>query len=140
VTKPLVAYKERLERLSHTLTCPVKRVRGHGVITEMGASQPRSIRDREGRVFAAGRPFQNPTDFLTAYAQDMEALPEPYEHAAVYLDGLSPHEKDVWTTMLPSTAAFRREAGNAPPAPVEILKQTRDWCIRIVREELERRA
>jgi hypothetical protein len=138
VTKPLVAYKERLERLSHSLPCPVKRVRGHGVITEMGTTRARTLRDREGRVFAAGRPFQNPTKFLTAYMQEMEALPEPYEHAAAYLDGLNPHEKDIWTTMLPSTAAFRREAGNAPPAPVEILKQTRDWCIRIVREELQR--
>ena len=96
------------------------------------------MRDREGRVFAAGRPFQNPTGFLSSYVKEMEALPEPYEHAAAYLDGLSPHEKDVWTTMLPSTASFRREAGDIPPAPVEILKKTRDWCICIVREELQR--
>jgi hypothetical protein len=140
VTKPLVAYKERLERMSPTLPCAVERVRGHGVAADMGLSRPRTMRDREGRVFAAGRPFQNPTEFLSAYAQDMEALPEPYEQAAAYLDALSPHEKDVWTTMLPSTAAFRREAGIVPPAPVQILKHTRDWCIRIVREELQRKA
>lgn len=139
VTKPLVMYKERFEKLAASSTCRVERIRGRGVVT--CATPPRAeARQRQGRVFAAGRAFQSPKAFLSAYKRDIESLPEPYEHAASYLDGLSPHEKDVWTTMLPSAAAYRREAGSVPPAPVELLEMTRDWCKGIVDDGLSRTA
>ncbi len=137
VTKPLVAYKERLERLSTTISCNLDRVKGYGVATNT-PDRP-SVKHRvSGKVFAAGRPFQRPDEFLSAYAADISSLPEPFSHAAAYLDGLGAHEKDVWTTMLPSAAAFRREAGAEPPTPSELLAQTRAWCRTVVKEELDR--
>jgi len=137
VTKPLVMYKERLERLSAAIPCRIDRVRGYGVTAHTDSSADR-IKRIEGRVFAAGRPYQKPAAFLESYAQDILALPAPYRHAAAYLDGLGAHEKDVWTTMLPSAAAFRREAGDYPPAPYELLEQTRAWCATVVQDELNR--
>jgi len=139
VTKPLVAYKERLERLSTTISCRLERIKGFGVATR--PTDRNFIKRRiMGKVFAAGRPFQRPDEFLSAYASDIESLPEPFSHAATYLDGLGAHEKDVWTTMLPSAAAFRREAGTKPPGPFELLVQTRAWCSTVVREELNRKS
>jgi hypothetical protein len=137
VTKPLVAYRQRLERLSSTIACRLERIRGNGVRTAISV-QPGGLRKVTGRVFAAGRPFQKPEDFLRSYAAEIDALPEPFRHAAAYLDGLGAHEKDVWTTMLPSAAAFRREAGDTPPAPYELLSRTRSWCASVVHEELRR--
>ncbi|MBU0928787.1 MAG: DUF115 domain-containing protein [Spirochaetes bacterium] len=137
VTKPLVAYKERLERLSSSLHCRLDRVRGHGVRagTDSGGRDRRVL---EGRVFAAGRPYLKPREFLESYAKDIGSLPAPYGQAASYLDGLGAHEKDVWMTMLPSAAAFRREAGDEPPDPCELLALTRSWCATVVSDELAR--
>ncbi len=137
VTKPLVAYRQRLERLSSTIACRLERIRGNGVSTAISVQEAGS-RKISGRIFAAGRPFQKPEDFLRSYAAEIDALPEPFRHAAAYLDGLDAHEKDVWTTMLPSAAAFRREAGDAPPAPYELLSRTRSWCATVVHEEVRR--
>ncbi|OHD10562.1 MAG: hypothetical protein A2Z96_01975 [Spirochaetes bacterium GWB1_48_6] len=137
VTKPLVAYKERLERLSDSISCKLDRVRGFGVqaATE---SKNQTRKCVEGKLFAAGRPYQKPEEFLTSYAQDISSLPEPYNHAASYLDSLGAHERDVWTTMLPSAAAFRREAGETPPEPFELLSMTRSWCATVVLDEVKR--
>jgi len=137
VTKPLVAYKERLERLSASVDCRIERVRGFGVKAATDSGGRVQKRD-EGRFFAAGRTYQKPQEFLASYANDIAALPEPYNHAAAYLDSLGAHEKDVWTTMLPSAAAFRREAGDTPPEPFELLARTRAWCATVVMDELKR--
>lgn len=139
VTKPLVAYRERLERLSSGMDCVLERVRGAGVPAVMARPQA-AQRQPRGRVFAAGRAFQRPDVFLASYARDIAALPEPYGQAAAYLDRLDAHEKDVWTTMLPAAAAFRREAGDRPPEPSRLLAITRDWCSGVVQDELERAA
>jgi hypothetical protein len=137
VTKPLVAYKERLERLSASVSCSLIRVRGFGV-QAVTASEVQKRKHKAGKLFAAGRPYQKPEEFLTSYAADISSLPEPYNHAASYLDGLGAHERDVWTTMLPSVAAFRREAGESPPEPYELLARTRSWCATVVNDELKR--
>jgi len=137
ITKPLVAYKERLERLSASVSCRLLRIKGFGVqaVTESGKLMKKHV---EGKLFAAGRAYQKPEEFLTSYVDDIRSLPEPYNHAAAYLDGLGAHERDVWTTMLPSAAAFRREAGEAPPEPFELLSKTRSWCATVVHDELKR--
>lgn len=137
VTKPLVMYKERLERLSAVASCRIERERGFGVRADTLRDVAPRGRD-SGRVFAAGRPYQKPLEFLAAYHADIVALPAPYRHAAAYLDGLSPHEKDVWTTMLPAAAVLRRLAGDTQAGPDELLTDTRDWCAGIVLNELRR--
>ncbi|HUW70664.1 MAG TPA: 6-hydroxymethylpterin diphosphokinase MptE-like protein [bacterium] len=137
VTKPLVAYRERLERLASNIPARLERVRGYGVVAATEAATAMRA-SHAGRVFAAGRPFQKPSEFLLGYAEDIARLPEPHEHAASYLDTLGAHEQDVWTTMLPSAAAFRREAGDAPPQPADLLALTRAWCESVVRGELAR--
>ena len=113
------------------------RVRGFGVQTATG-TEKLTRKHVEGKLFAAGRPYQKPEQFLTSYAHDISSLPEPYNHAASYLDGLGVHERDVWTTMLPAAAAFRREAGDHSPEPYELLAKTRAWCATIVQDELNR--
>jgi hypothetical protein len=136
VTKPLVAYRQRLEVLGGHSRSEIIRHRGAGVMTDIRFQG--SAKDRfRGRVFAAGRPFQRPDEFLAYYLAELEGLPCPQEPAATYLDDLTGRERDVWTTMLPSAAAIRREAGEQTPSPVDLLAETREWCIRTVKAELE---
>lgn len=136
VTKPLVAYRQRLEALGSRSTSEIIRHRGDGVRTDI-QFQGRGKTGFSGRIFAAGRPFQRPDQFLAYYLTELEGLPRPQEPAAIYLDGLTGRERDVWTTILPSAAAIRREAGEHTPSPVALLAETRDWCIRTVKAELE---
>jgi hypothetical protein len=136
VTKPLVAYRERLEALGMRSSSEIIRHRGCGVRTsiQFRGSGKSGI---QGRVFASGRPFQRPDEFLAYYLAELEGLPCPHEPAATYLDDLTGRERDVWTTILPSAAAIRREAGEHTPSPVDLLAETREWCIKTVRAELE---
>jgi hypothetical protein len=137
VTKPLVAYKERLEVLASRSRSLLIRHRGRGVETIMRQNAGTTGQQRHfGRVFAAGRPFKQPAIFLADYLDELAALPEPREPAATYIDGLTGHQRDIWTTLLPSAAAIRREAGQHPPGPVELLQLTRLWCAETVRQEL----
>jgi hypothetical protein len=136
VTKPLVAYRQRLEALGSRSTSEIIRHRGAGVSTEIRFQGNEKTRFA-GRVFAAGRPFQRPDEFLAYYLAELEGLPRPQEPAATYLDDLTGRERDVWTTILPSAAAIRREAGEHTPTPVALLSETRDWCIKTVKAELE---
>ena len=136
VTKPLVAYRERIEALGRRSTSEIIRHRGNGVRTDIQFQGSKTDKI-QGRIFASGRPFQRPDEFLAYYLSELEGLPQPQEPAATYLDDLTGRERDVWTTILPSAAAIRREAGENTPSPVALLSETRDWCIETVKAELE---
>jgi len=137
VTKPLVAYRDRLERLAASCEARVDRRRGSGVHATMVAGD-RPPAGRFGRVFSAGRSFMPASDFLRGYLDDIAALPEPEPgRSAPYLDGLTPRERDVWTTMLPSAAALLKEAGASPTLAQDVLAATRRWCMGVLRTELE---
>lgn len=132
ITKPLVAYKERLEQLALNIPAQIDREQALGVKTKtFFYDKPK--RNDSGKVFASGRPLMDPDDFLSAYEASISGLPEPAGQASVYVDELSAHDKDIWTTMLPSAAAFRREAELEPPEPSELLSTTRAWCLSVIR-------
>ncbi|GAB1433494.1 hypothetical protein MASR2M29_21200 [Spirochaetota bacterium] len=135
ITKPLVAYKERFELLDEQLPAQLLREQGMGVITRMPLTNKAERKDA-GKVFASGRPFMSPEDFLADYKADIASLAEPQGQAQAYLDALSAHDKDLWTTMLPAAAAFRRESGQHPPGPSELLAETRVWCMLVIGDEL----
>jgi hypothetical protein len=136
VTKPLVAYRQRLEAFASRSASQIIRHRGSGVQTLIQFN-PDNSTGHAGRVFASGRPFQKPAEFLAYYLKELEGLPDPREPAAIYLDDLSGRERDVWTTILPSAAALRRESGGQSASPVTLLAETREWCIKTVKAELE---
>lgn len=135
ITKPLIAYRERLERLSGTATCTLERVRGYGAEAVMADKVPPSG-TTHGKVFAAGKTYLKPREFLASYAVELESVAVPDRNAAAYLDGLGARDKDLWTTILPSAAAIKREWTGTPPEPHELLTRTREWCLEEVRSRL----
>ncbi|TFG84904.1 MAG: DUF115 domain-containing protein [Spirochaetales bacterium] len=145
LTKPLEAYLERLERLAEGSATTIRRHRKQGAPSRTdypGAVARAPAPARMGRMFAAGRSFQSPEKFLSSYLSDLQALPAPprsgkASEAALYLDGLEAESRDVWTTLLPAVAAFRREAGAGPSSGKRVLSDTREWSVEVVREELK---
>ncbi len=136
VTKPLVAYKERLERFASASSSLVLPQRGLGVQVE-GSPFDKPIRNDKGKIFASGKTFKKTKEFLSDYQGAISRLAVPELSAGRYMDGLSAAERDIWTTMLPSAAAIKRESGDASIPSHELLEMTRLWCLREVEEALD---
>lgn len=135
ITKPLVAYRERLERLAKTSKARLIPHLGNG----LAIASPRLTADRQdfGKVFAAGRMFRKVRDFMEAYRQDIRQLSLPESPAGLYMGSLGDHDRDIWMTMLPSAAAIRREQQDTGLPPEQILGKTKKWCLQKVEEALE---
>jgi hypothetical protein len=127
VTKPLMAYKEHLERLIEASPMEIIPLRGKGV--EIRMAQARKSRPRERSLFASGPAREGASVFLKRYSAGLAALPPPKEPAAAYLRGLGPAERDLWTTLLPTASALRRSAGLVPPPPGRLLEEVRQWAL-----------
>lgn len=135
LTKPLMAYREHLERFAARSPMEIVPLPGKGVLIKT----PRGLPRREGklrRVFAAGRAPCPASDFLARYAKDLRSLPPPRDPAISYLGSLAPEQRDLWTTLLPSASAFQREAGSGGMDAASLLEATRRWAIETVEEAL----
>jgi hypothetical protein len=139
LTKPLMAYREHLERFASRSPMEVIPLPGKGV----HISTPRGLPSRETklrRVFAAGRAPCPAAEFLARYAKELRALPAPRDPAISYLGSLSSEEKDLWTTLLPAASAFQREAGHGGMDAASLLETTRAWAVATVEEALSEEA
>jgi hypothetical protein len=135
LTKPLMAYREHLERFAARSPMEIIPLPGKGVRIRT----PRGLPKRDTklrRVFAAGRAPCPASDFLARYAKDLRDLPPPRDPAISYLGSLGPEQKDLWTTLLPSASAFQREAGPGGMDAASLLETTREWAIETVEEAL----
>jgi hypothetical protein len=139
LTKPLMAYREHLERFAARSEMEIIPLEGKGV----GIRTPRGLPRRATklrRVFAAGSAPCPASDFLRRYADELRALPPPRDPAISYLGSLGPEQKDLWTTLLPSASAFQREAASGGIDAASLLETTRSWAIETVEEALSEEA
>jgi hypothetical protein len=135
LTKPLMAYREHLERFAAKSPMEILPLEGRGV----SIRTPRGLPKREGklrRVFAAGSAPCSASEFLVRYLKSLRALPDPRDPAISYLGSLSSEERDLWTTLLPSASAFQREAGPSAMDSASLLLATRAWAALTVEEAL----
>lgn len=137
ITKPLMAYREHLERFAEQSQIEVSARRGRGVEIRI-AERPRQER-RARPLFVAGAATVSAAEFLSQYAARLLALPAPFEPAATYLRLLEPEQRDLWTTLLPSASAFQRNAGPRGMASVDLLEKTRAWALLEIEEALDMR-
>ena len=138
LTKPLIAYKEHLERFAADSSMEVRPFRGMGV--EIRTPEGRKPRRSETRLFSAGRAACGAADFLEDYLADLEGLPPPRDPAIPYMSSLGDRERDLWTTLLPAASAFQRSLGaGSALRPSELLETTRSWAMSAIREALEER-
>jgi len=109
VTKPLMAYKEHLERFIERSSMEIRPLRGKGVEIHTRRVGPRPA--RMANLFSAGPASESAASFLRRYAEGLSALPPVAGQASAYLSSLGPAERDLWTTLLPSASALLRAAG-----------------------------
>jgi len=138
VTKPLQTYRRRLEAFASTLSARLEPIRGNGVEIHIEHTSKAKHQSAAAlSIFAPGRPSCSACDFLESYRDGLIKLPAPVSPSTLYLRRLSPEERDLWTTLLPSAAALRRGMGDTVISPPELMEKTRSWALEIVSSELE---
>ncbi len=132
-TRPMISYKKRLELASEKINAKIIPIPGKGIPLIMNPKIMQKNKSQNIRtVFSAGSPTGNWDDFLLDYKKRLLSLPEPEEPMAQYLSQLNPGEKDLWITLYPAAAAFRRENNTFQFSGSEILKYVREWSISIL--------
>jgi hypothetical protein len=146
LTKPLMAYRVHLENFAAKSPMRIQPLPGKGVSIKAPAARKRP-ESRLRRVFAAGSAPCPAAAFLELYAKDLRALPPPRNPAISYLLSLTPRERDLWTTLLPSASAFQRETGRAGSDPAlrgmdasGLLETTRSWALLTIEAALAEEA
>lgn len=124
-TKPLVGYRERLERLAEHIDARV--------VSSDGAGAPIRLPQRKGKrsepfpLFACGSASCSAIDFLKQYASAIRSLPPMSDSLSAYTARLSSEERDVMMTMLPSAATIRRRDAASPSR--FIFEELKDYCL-----------
>ncbi|HET7839049.1 MAG TPA: hypothetical protein VFL04_04775, partial [Rectinemataceae bacterium] len=134
LTKPLMSYREHLERFAAASDMEILPLRGKGVELRIGRKgRPRA---REPGLFAAGPAKGKAEAFLEGYVRSVRALPSPSDPSLRYLGRLKPEERDLWTTLLPAASAFQRANRTRGIGAADLLEMTRSWAIAAVEEAL----
>jgi hypothetical protein len=136
-TRPLIGYKERMERYLQATSARIIPLPGGGVPLEL-ASRRQQERSARGQILAAGAPKNSWRVFLKEYLSGIEGLPEPSPPISRYLYELSDEQRSLWITLYPAAAAFREhDIRNLNPEH-QLLRRVRDWSIEVARRFLDR--
>jgi hypothetical protein len=136
-TKPMISYKERLERVSGSLSARLHQVEGIGL--ELRTNSPLKRRPRNlGLLFSAGASDGTWMEFVSDYLDRIRNLPDPSGEYPGYLTTLDTMDLDLWKTMYPAAASIRRELPEGSFGPLEVMSKARDWTVRILGQALNR--
>lgn len=127
-TKPMINYKKRLEDACSRLSAQVLHQPGLGVTLDIPVSV--GSKDSDGDIshlFSPGCPSGRWKDFLKFYDEGLRGLSFPPVPVPVYLSGLEDSQKDILTTLLPASAAFRRENNEGILTGSQVLSSVREW-------------
>jgi hypothetical protein len=136
-TRPLIGYKERLERYLQSWDAEVIPLPGKGVPLECKPKDPQEGRHR-GQILAAGAPNTDWRAFLNGYLQELEALPRPSSPISRYLYELDKDQHALWLTLYPAAAAFREHDPQDQTREHRLLSRVRDWSIAVAKRFLDR--
>lgn len=133
ITKPMISYKERLENSLNQLSAKINQLPGDGATLE--CSNESLPKESPGIVpmFASGKAACTARDFLNAYYQGIKSLSIPdKEEEPLFFNTLKREERDLWTTLLPAAAFFRRHHPLENPPQNLLLKEVREWSLNTV--------
>ncbi|MBP7096105.1 MAG: DUF115 domain-containing protein [Spirochaetia bacterium] len=131
VSRPLEAYRSRLESFASRSRMRVIAARGRGVRLDLASPEPRGNGGRG--FFGAGAASTTPERFLRAYRDGLAALDGPAAPAAVHLKRLDAASRDLWTTLLPLAAAL---GAGGEAGPEVDLEEARRRAMELLDEEL----
>jgi hypothetical protein len=136
-TRPLIGYKERLERYLQAWDAQVISLPGKGVPVEFKPKDQQEGR-HQGQILAAGAPKTDWRVFLKRYLRDLQALPRPSTPISRYLYELNEAQRSLWLTLYPAAAAFREHDREDQTREHRLLSRVRDWSIGVARRFLDR--
>ncbi len=142
-TKPMINYKERMERAISNIAAKVIPVSGHGIPLTINTLPDKEISQNKENVFKSflsqGACKQSTKDFLKQYLSGIKLLPEPEDPLGAYLEDLSKKEKSLWLTQLPAATAIAsdlRKKSKNKYLPSYFLKKARQWTISKIKKYL----
>jgi hypothetical protein len=136
-TRPLIGYKERLERYLQAWNTEVISLPGKGVPLESKPVKGEEGR-RPGQILAAGAPKTDWRAFLNGYIQNLQSLPIPWSPISRYLYELDEAQRSIWFTLYPAAAAFREHDRQDQTREHLLLRRVRDWSIEVAKRFLDR--
>jgi hypothetical protein len=141
-TKPMINYKERMERAVSELSAKVIPVNGRGVplLINKNPSLKKYSADVFKSFFSQGACKQTTKEFLKNYLSGIKELPEPEDPVGAYLEDLSNKEKSLWLTQFPAATAIASEIRKNKKInilPSKVLKKALKWTILKIRKYLK---
>lgn len=123
ITKPMIGYKNNLERESNNLNgqLHVKESLGCSITVENTSRSKPGIYS----LFAEGRINQSSLDFLHDYKEILQSLPDIIFPIEVYINSLNREQQLVWLTIIPVLASHRGEEELSN----KLMNKTIDWMI-----------
>lgn len=131
ITKPMIHYKASIERKAQECQGNVIGIKGDGVTLDFPKKKP--ARKKEMRIVSAGTSYISCLDFLKSYRNKIADLPEMNSSVSEYLSSLSFEEKEVWITILPTAAQYRKKTETGK----EALNSARLWSLELIDRVLE---
>ncbi|MDR2509558.1 MAG: DUF115 domain-containing protein [Spirochaetaceae bacterium] len=132
-TRSLAMYSQKLDELSS---------RSAAVITHAGAARARSKPPENSaentiKLFGSGRTQSGAKEFLEHYCELIAALPLPDSNIEKYLSSLSPKQRAVFFTLLPTAAGIKKRRSIAENAV--LIEQLKIWCLNEIENLLRAR-
>jgi hypothetical protein len=136
-TKPLIGYRDRLERYLQSSAATVIPLPGKGVPLRL-AERKETVAPKKGRLLAAGAPVSDWRGFLEQYLDGLKSLPLPASPVSRYLFELPEEQRSLWVTLYPAAAAFREHDPQDQTREHRLLRKVRDWSISVAGRFLDR--
>ncbi|MBI9106059.1 MAG: motility associated factor glycosyltransferase family protein [Spirochaetales bacterium] len=134
-TRPMVSYKERLERYSSEVSGRIIPVPGLGedIVIPSFEKQIKTTKN----LLSAGRSRTDWKSFLSDYKGRLINLPEPAGSPTVYFSTLDYSDKDIWTTLFPVAAVLRKKYKDTEKSASDILSDVRSWALEVLNMYLD---
>jgi hypothetical protein len=131
-TKPMINYKERMEKLIRELKLNVIHIKGKGIPLKTFKMKNRK-KNSINSILSQGICKKSYKDFLKEYLKCITMLPEPFLPIGIYLEKLSVNERDLWMTQLPAAAAltkyYSKQLNEQNINVVELLHRVKKWTL-----------
>ncbi len=130
-TKPLIGYRERLEKLATEISAELETAEGFGAPVRIPGTAERG--GRSIGMLGAGAARSSGDEFLLDYAQSISRLPEPAGSSVCsYIGALNDENRDVFTTLLPTAAAIRKREDGFTTA--QVIAATKGFALDEIRK------
>jgi len=134
-TRPMLSYKERLERYSTEVSGRIIPVPGLGeeIIIPSIEKQLKTTK----HLLGAGKTKTDWKSFLITYKEKLSNLPDPAGAPPVYFSKLDYTDKDIWTTLFPIAAVLRKKHRDTSKSSSDILRDVRTWALDVINMYLD---